>query len=238
MAYRLVANRIATGSQPLFQPHCEKPSVMHKLQLQVAEDHVEKLTKVKKPILAIEELIWNSLDADATEVRIELTETRMGGLEKITVRDNGHGMSPEVCDKAFGSLGGSQKMRTSISPKGRQIHGSSGQGRFKAYGLGSHVNWTSCYSDENKYYLFKISGKRSNLKVFDVGEPEEGGTASGVTVEVTLDDTLNTLLDTDACVAELSKRLALYLRKYPGIKVFYEGCLSVPRRERWSSRPC
>jgi DNA topoisomerase VI subunit B len=94
---------------------------VHQLQLQVAEDHVERLTKVKKPILAIEELIWNSLDADATEVRVDLTESRLGGLERITVKDNGHGILPAVCDNAFASLGGSPKLRKSISPTGRQI---------------------------------------------------------------------------------------------------------------------
>ena len=103
---------------------------MHKLELEVASDHVERLTKFKKPILAVEELIWNSLDADATEVRVEITESRLGGLERITVRDNGHGITPSVCDTAFGSLGGSPKLKTSISPTGRQIHGSSGEGRF------------------------------------------------------------------------------------------------------------
>ena len=203
---------------------------MHQLQLQVAEDHVERLTKVKKPILAVEELIWNSLDADATEVRVDLTETRLGGLERITVTDNGHGITPDVCDDAFGSLGGSPKLRRSISPTGRQIHGSSGQGRFKAFGLGEIVEWRSCYSENTHYFHFKISGRRSDLKVFDVGEPEEGGNSTGVTVEIIADHNYHPLMDVDSCVAELSRRLALYLRKYPGIHVYYEGCQVDPSK--------
>jgi len=203
---------------------------VHQLKLQVAEDHVERLTKVKKPILAIEELIWNSLDADATEVRVELTESRLGGLERITVKDNGHGIRPDVCDDAFASLGGSPKLRKSISPTGRQIHGSSGQGRFKAFGLATRVDWTSSYRDDSRIYHFKISGRRENLKVFEVGEPEEGGDASGVTVELFPDANHHPLLDVDGCVVELSKRLALYLRKYPGIKVFYDGCRIDPSK--------
>lgn len=203
---------------------------MHKLELEVATDHVERLTKFKKPILAVEELVWNSLDADATEVSVELTESRLGGLERLTVRDNGHGITPQVCDAAFGSLGGSPKLKKSISPLGRQIHGSSGEGRFKAFGLGPQVVWSSCYSEKDTLYHFRISGRRSNLKEFEVSDPEEGGTCPGVSVEVRPDSTLQALLDTDTCVAELSRRLALYLRKYPGIKVLYDGCRIDPSK--------
>ena len=203
---------------------------MHKLELEVATDHIERLTKFKKPILAVEELIWNSLDADATEVRVEITESRLGGLDRITVRDNGHGITPSVCDTAFGSLGGSPKLRTSISPTGRQIHGSSGEGRFKAFGLGPQVVWSSCYSEEDTLYHFRISGRRSNLKEFEVSDPEKGGSRSGVAVEIRPDSSLLDLLDTDACVAELSRRLALYLRKYPGIEVYYGGCRIDPSK--------
>jgi hypothetical protein len=212
---------------------------MHKLELEVASDHIERLTRFKKPILAIEELIWNALDADATEVRVELAESRLGGLERITVRDNGHGITPDICDAAFGSLGGSPKLQMSISPNGRQIHGSSGEGRFKAFGLGQQVIWSTCYAEENTLYFFKISGRRSNLKEFEVSDPKKGGKHTGVEVEIRPDSALHVLLDTDVCVAELSRRLALYLCKYPGIEIYYDGCRIDPSKieDRTSNYP-
>ena len=36
---------------------------MQTLTLEVAQDHIDSLSKAKKPILALAELIWNSVDA-------------------------------------------------------------------------------------------------------------------------------------------------------------------------------
>ena len=44
---------------------------------------------VERPASIIKELIENSLDADATDIRIDLEQ---GGLERVRVRDNGSGM--------------------------------------------------------------------------------------------------------------------------------------------------
>jgi hypothetical protein len=41
---------------------------MKKIQLQVGQDHVESLAKLRNPLIAIEELIWNGLDADGEAV--------------------------------------------------------------------------------------------------------------------------------------------------------------------------
>ena len=70
---------------------------MQTLELKVEQDHVEALAKVRNPITAIEELIWNALDADATVIDVTLEFNELGGLEKIKVSDNGRGLSIEVC---------------------------------------------------------------------------------------------------------------------------------------------
>jgi hypothetical protein len=40
---------------------------MQILTVEVAQDHIDRLAKAKKPICGLAELIWNSVDADATE---------------------------------------------------------------------------------------------------------------------------------------------------------------------------
>ncbi len=68
------------------------------LQIEVQEDHLERISQTKKPILAIAELVWNALDADASRVTISLPESALGGLDAIEVTDNGHSIAYSEID--------------------------------------------------------------------------------------------------------------------------------------------
>ncbi len=70
------------------------------------KDHLERLVRVR-PIAGLAELIWNAVDADATEVEFE--EDFSGGLVAISVIDNGTGIGELDADSGFGHLGGSWK---------------------------------------------------------------------------------------------------------------------------------
>ena len=53
---------------------------------------------VERPASVVKELIENSIDADATLIRLDIEG---GGKKKIRVMDNGMGMLPEECKTAF-----------------------------------------------------------------------------------------------------------------------------------------
>ncbi len=60
----------------------------------------------RQPSSALRELISNAYDADATKVEIQTDAPRFG---KITVRDDGNGMSPEALSNLIHNIGGSIK---------------------------------------------------------------------------------------------------------------------------------
>jgi sensor histidine kinase regulating citrate/malate metabolism len=64
---------------------------MKRVSVSVQNDYLERMSKTR-PINAVAELVWNSLDADADKIKVKLFENEMGGLEKLTVTDNGHGL--------------------------------------------------------------------------------------------------------------------------------------------------
>jgi len=43
-------------------------------EVQVYDHHLARLAQTRKPILAVAELIWNAVDADADEVTVALSD--------------------------------------------------------------------------------------------------------------------------------------------------------------------
>lgn len=74
------------------------------IEVALTKDHLERLAQTQ-PLTGIIELIWNALDADATEIKVEFGRNELDGIEEIRVIDNGHGMVPDVVERAFGALG-------------------------------------------------------------------------------------------------------------------------------------
>ena len=104
-----------------------------KVKVQVQNDYLERISKVRKPILALSELIWNGLDADATRVNVDFKHNGLGGLDEIVVTDNGDGICYDDALLAFKNLGGSHKRGAARSKsKRRLLHGKAGRGRFRA----------------------------------------------------------------------------------------------------------
>jgi hypothetical protein len=56
--------------------------------VEVQSDFLERQTKAP-PVAAVAELIWNSLDADATDITVDFENDNLGGISKIVVSDNG-----------------------------------------------------------------------------------------------------------------------------------------------------
>lgn len=197
---------------------------MDHLSVEVAPDHLESLTKIRKPIVAIEELVWNSLDADATVIDVRLSTNHLGGLDLVCVADNGRGIHRARWREAFGTLGGSPKLKLLTTKSGRRVHGKSGRGRFKAFGLGDLVVWRSRYLDNGQCLQFDIKASRSTIRDFDATDPIDSTGQPGVEVEIAnISKNYPSLCDRENAALELARRLALYLRQYPGITIRYDG---------------
>jgi hypothetical protein len=64
---------------------------VQQLEVEVQGDHLERLAR-REPSSALAELIWNALDADATNVSVEFPRNGSGGVERVIVSDDGHGI--------------------------------------------------------------------------------------------------------------------------------------------------
>ena len=117
---------------------------MVRLRLTIGREHVAELARLSNPVGAVEELIWNALDADTEHVTVELERSDLGAVERVTVTDDGTGIAADRCDEYFRHIGVSWKELAQTSPvKKRTLHGKNGRGRVRAFALGSGVRWTS-----------------------------------------------------------------------------------------------
>lgn len=197
---------------------------MKVITVEVREDHLENLAQTK-PMAALAELIWNALDAEATETRVEFVENELQGLETIRIIDNGHGLHYDDAFLVFRNLGGSWKRNGNRTRERRRVlHGKFGKGRFRAFSLGDNVRWHSIYRDGAEGYSFTLSGNAASLGEFQV-QDRKGmvETPTGMTVEITQVNQTANLLRGVKAMEEVTNIFALYLRQYPDTRIIYDG---------------
>ena len=198
---------------------------MARVHVQVERDHVEKLTRPSRRFAGISELIWNGLDAEATKVTVSLAENALGGVDQLVVTDNGHGMTNDEAHRYFATLGGSWKRtapgRHSKSKK-RVLHGSEGQGRWRAFGVGTFVTWTTVAEVDGGRQRTRIIGTLENLTDFDISEPQTTEDTPGTRVEIENIRPESQGLLGERVLEALTAEFALYLEKY-AVTVVYRG---------------
>ena len=196
------------------------------IDIGVETDHIDSLTK-SNGMNALAELIWNSLDADASEVNVKYKRSPIAGYEFIKISDNGHGLTYQKAQEVFSRLGGSEKKLKFQSPSGRQYHGKQGKGRYKSLSLGDLVKFTSIYEDNGVLYTFTLSidrNKLSRTELSDLKQLKKGEKGTGFDVEIfninikNAEEALN-----KEKRRELEEKFASYWISYPTFKVFFNN---------------
>jgi len=199
------------------------------IHVQAQKDHIFSLC-ASATIPAISELIWNALDADAYDVKVDVIQNSLGAIDAVRVGDDGTGINIEEIDHNFGNLGGSWKRITDRTREtGRVLHGCKGRGRFKAFSLGNYVKWYTTVNTDTGLTSFTISGEAADPSHFTLDEQDETGPATGTEVMITnIRNSLSSLRDTTAVLQQLSSYFALYLKAYPNVKIYFQGLLVNP----------
>lgn len=201
------------------------------IYVQAQPDHIESLFK-SSAHSALEELIWNALDADAKEVKVDLVTNALGAVDAVRITDDGTGIDILNADSTFGSLGGSWKRDSKKTTllTGRRLHGRHGRGRFKAFALGAHVEWRTSADIAGQRLQYLISGDIANPGVFDL-ESLKPSEAPQRGTEVVISNTravCDSLLNAAETVQTLASKFALYLKSYPDVRIYFNGLPVTP----------
>lgn len=198
---------------------------MQTVTIEVTQDHIDRLSKARNPVFGLAELIWNSVDADATSVDVRLGRNALGTIDNIRVTDNGLGITMADAQMGFGHLGGSWKQQEHHTRREKRIlHGKQGQGRFRAFALCERVEWDTVCLSVGSLVQFKIIGTTQNKRQFAITDEEKSNRSESGTIATLYNViTQQRSLESDRAVPELNKILALYLNEYPQVTVTYDG---------------
>jgi hypothetical protein len=193
---------------------------MSKIHVTAKRDFLESLT-TSEPVAALSELVWNGFDAQTDNVQVLFDLNKLSSIDTIRVIDRGYGIRHPDIKSYFGNLGDSWKKEKGREG-GRSLHGKNGKGRFKAFALGSLIEWKTTYNYEGKTYSYSIKGTTSALDDFDVSEPieKENGKSGTEVIISNIKDRLDFLL-LDSTPIQMAKHFAAYLTEYPGLTLKY-----------------
>ena len=198
---------------------------MTKYTVEVQPDFLERQAKAQ-PIAAVAELIWNGLDADATAITVDFEDDQLGGLRRIIVTDNGHGIPFADAPPLFRNLGGSWKKhgaRTKLLQ--RQLHGQEGRGRFKAFALGGAADWKTTYERDGRRFRYEITILEHDIHHVRISDetPVRAQAPTGVTVVVSDLKRNFVSLKAEDSVQEFSEVFAIYLKNYRDVTILVGG---------------
>ncbi|WP_416977659.1 ATP-binding protein [Streptomyces sp. T028] len=205
---------------------------MGKVRLETSREHIAELARLRDPVGAVEELVWNALDADAGRVVVELERNDLGGVERVRIEDDGSGMSAEQCEEYFRPIGASWKKCAQGTPlKKRALHGKNGRGRVRAFALGVQVRWTSVSEGITGRQRLVIESDRHSMDEFDIGDPESTTAPAGTLFEAFGSVQLDVLAE-ERTRSSLTAAFATYLEKYPDVCIEYDGRALDPSSEQ------
>ena len=198
---------------------------MTEYAVEVQPDFLERQAKAL-PIAAVAELIWNGLDADATAIIVDLENDPLGGLRRVIIKDNGRGIPHADAPSLFRNLGGSWK-KHGARTKGlqRQLHGQEGRGRFKAFALGSAVDWNITYAQDRQQFRYEITILERDIRHVRIGDevPTGGRSPTGVTVVISDLKRNFVSLKPENSAQEFSEIFAIYLKNYRDVSIIIGG---------------
>lgn len=119
------------------------------VEVKVGQQDIRAHAEVS-PEVAVAELVWNAIDADAAEVRITTDRTNLDAPpDRLRVVDNGTGIPANKIRELLGTHRESWKRDARYSPGNRRpMHGRNGRGRFRVYAIANEATWRSVAADE------------------------------------------------------------------------------------------
>ena len=203
-----------------------------RIHIDAQADYMLRIAHRDDPVRAVIELVWNSLDAEAGTVRIDVEQDGLDGVSRVVVADDGHGVAPEEIEAQFGRLGGSWKQTAKRSPNiRRQLNGRNGQGRIRGFALGDRIRWiTTAYNTPRLLKRTIISGNANDPTNFEhSAQPTVRGDEPGTLFEALDPPKYINRLCSDSAQPQLTATFSVFLTENPHVTITFNGIKLDPK---------
>ncbi|MER7449387.1 ATP-binding protein [Nocardia beijingensis] len=193
--------------------------------VQAGSDTILDLAERTSAVDIVAELIWNAIDAEASQIDVTINLTDLGAPDTIVVVDNGHGMTYEDVSDYFFKHGESWKKKQRFSPNiKRPLHGWRGLGRLLVYGIADRAEWRTVAKTSDGNFETLISGRITSPNSLAQDGPFRTEYPPGTTVTLNARQTAKAKrLIADYVPRSLIARLASSLLAMKDVKVSYCG---------------
>lgn len=147
----------------------------------VTNKSIQKLITIGNYKEGICEYIWNSFDAEATEVDIKFNRNELEEIESIVISDNGSGINHDMLDKTFGSLLESMKENKTKDLESN-VHGHKGKGRYSFIKFAEEAIWSTVYNDGDNNIEYEITITKNNCIEYIPTTKQETSKSTGTKV--------------------------------------------------------
>lgn len=188
----------------------------------------------QKPVAAIAEMISNSWDADANEVKINLPTGTISATSTIVIEDDGIGMTLAECQDKYLVIGRDKRANggSDETPGGRPVLGRKGIGKFAGFGIAKtiEVETRSDANGELTHFKLDIDNLVSDdarpiterVDVIAYEAPDDAKKDQGYT-KITLTNLKVRKAFTEAAFAESISRRFLLTQRVADFKVKVNG---------------
>ncbi len=161
----------------------------------------------------LSELVSNSWDADADNVKISFTD--LNGFKEIKYSDDGSGMDFDELNEKFLLIGRNRKTtnESRISPKGREVIGKKGLGKLSVFGICDIIEIISVKNGVKNHFLMNLNDIKNSRGEYSpqlLCEKDTPTSESNGTVTILKDIRRKSSFNLDEIAGSLAKKFLIF----------------------------
>ena len=153
-----------------------------KRDVKITSSGIKKVLKSYKCYHGVAEYIWNGFDAQARTVEINYELNKLGSVDLLSIKDDGHGINLDNLEEKFDKFYDSEKTIQIQSPKHSSIlHGKNGVGRLTFFTFAGDAEWHTSYENGGvESGVIRVSSQ--DLKGYQPEKSTKDSVETGTTV--------------------------------------------------------